>query len=129
MYVASEIDGLPWVALTSGTTGATPLKGNGVVNDGGVTWLQWVGDNPLRTTDTRVKHRRHGNQWLTKMQDRAIAPAKVPAWPGKSTAPENKRRADQPASTPRLRAPSGQGYGMNDGASNPSSFSDEDRAD
>lgn len=35
--------GNPWVAVTSGTTGSTPLTGNGVINDGGVTWLQWSG--------------------------------------------------------------------------------------
>lgn len=43
MFVQSEVDGLPWAALTSGTTGSTPLKGNGVINDGGVTWVQWSG--------------------------------------------------------------------------------------
>lgn len=44
MFVQSEIDGLPWVALTSGTTGATPLKGNGpVMSDGSIEWLQWSG--------------------------------------------------------------------------------------
>jgi hypothetical protein len=35
--------GLPWVAVTSGVTGSAPLTGNGVVNDGGVVWLQWSG--------------------------------------------------------------------------------------
>jgi hypothetical protein len=43
MFVQSEVDGLPWVALTSGTTGSTPLTGNGVINDGGVTWQQFAG--------------------------------------------------------------------------------------
>jgi hypothetical protein len=43
MFVQSEVDGQPWAALTSGTTGSTPLIGNGVVNDGGVTWVQWGG--------------------------------------------------------------------------------------
>lgn len=38
-----DAQGNPWVALTSGTTGATPLTGNGVVNDGGVRWLNWGG--------------------------------------------------------------------------------------
>jgi hypothetical protein len=42
MFVQNGV-GLPWVALTSGTTGSTPLTGNGVINDGGVTWLQWGG--------------------------------------------------------------------------------------
>lgn len=42
MFVQDE-NGLPWVALTSGTTGSTPLTGNGTVNDGGVTWLQFGG--------------------------------------------------------------------------------------
>lgn len=42
MFV-KDANGLPWVALTSGTTGAGVLAGNGVVNDGGVTWLQWSG--------------------------------------------------------------------------------------
>jgi hypothetical protein len=44
MFVQSEIDGLPWVALTSGVTGAEPLSGNGPTkSDGSVTWLQWSG--------------------------------------------------------------------------------------
>jgi hypothetical protein len=44
MFVASEIDGLPWVALDSGTSGATPLAGNGpVASDGSIRWLQWSG--------------------------------------------------------------------------------------
>ena len=44
MFVRSEIDGLPWVALTSGTSGETPLSGNGpVMSDGAVEWLQWSG--------------------------------------------------------------------------------------
>jgi hypothetical protein len=43
MFVQSEIDGLPWVALTSGTTGGKPLNGNDTINDGGVLWLQWSG--------------------------------------------------------------------------------------
>lgn len=38
-----DASGLPWVALTSGVTGSTPLTGNGIVNDGGVRWLQWGG--------------------------------------------------------------------------------------
>ena len=43
-FVASEIDGLPWVALTSGVSGSTPLKGNGpVMSDGNVNYLQWSG--------------------------------------------------------------------------------------
>lgn len=42
-FVQSEVDGLPWVALTSGTSGATPLAGNGTMSDGGVTWQQWTG--------------------------------------------------------------------------------------
>jgi hypothetical protein len=44
MFVQSETTpGQPWAALTSGTTGGTPLTGNGVINDGGVTWVQWSG--------------------------------------------------------------------------------------
>jgi hypothetical protein len=43
MFVQSEIDGLPWVALTSGVAGATPLSGNGTMSDGGVTWQQFAG--------------------------------------------------------------------------------------
>jgi hypothetical protein len=44
MFVASEVDGLPWVALDSGTSGATPLRGNGpVMSDGSINWLQWSG--------------------------------------------------------------------------------------
>lgn len=44
MFVQSEIDGLPWVALSSGTSGATPLAGNGpVMSDGSIEWLQWSG--------------------------------------------------------------------------------------
>lgn len=44
MFVQSEIDGLPWVALTSGTSGATALSGNnGTMSDGGVIWQQWTG--------------------------------------------------------------------------------------
>ncbi len=43
MFVQSEIDGLPWVALTSGVSGATPLAGNGTMSDGSITWLQWGG--------------------------------------------------------------------------------------
>jgi hypothetical protein len=42
MFV-QDANGSPWVALTSGTTGSTPLTGNGVVNDGGVTWQFWAG--------------------------------------------------------------------------------------
>jgi len=42
MFVQDAV-GLPWVATTSGVTGSTPLTGNGVVNDGSVTWLQWSG--------------------------------------------------------------------------------------
>jgi hypothetical protein len=44
MFCVSEVDGVtPFVALTSGTTGPTALTGNGVVNDGGVTWQMWSG--------------------------------------------------------------------------------------
>jgi hypothetical protein len=44
MFVASEIDGLPWVALSSGISGGTPLAGNGpVASDGSIRWLQWSG--------------------------------------------------------------------------------------
>lgn len=44
MFVQSEVDGLPWVALESGTSGATPLAGNGpVASDGSIRWLQWSG--------------------------------------------------------------------------------------
>jgi hypothetical protein len=42
MFV-QDANGNPWVALSSGTTGATALTGNGVVNDGGVSWLQFGG--------------------------------------------------------------------------------------
>lgn len=42
MFV-KDVDGNPWVALTSGVTGATPLTGNGTMDDGGVTWMQWGG--------------------------------------------------------------------------------------
>jgi hypothetical protein len=42
MFV-QDADGNPWVALSSGVTGAVPLSGNGTINDGGVTWLQWGG--------------------------------------------------------------------------------------
>lgn len=42
-FVQSEIDGLPWVATTSGIIGAGVLAGNGVINDGSVTWQQWAG--------------------------------------------------------------------------------------
>lgn len=45
-FVQSEVDGLPWIALSSGTTGATPLAGNGTMSDGGVTWQQWAGAIP-----------------------------------------------------------------------------------
>lgn len=44
MFVQSEIDGLPWVAMTSGISGGTPLAGNGpVASDGSIEWLQWSG--------------------------------------------------------------------------------------
>lgn len=44
MFVQSEVDGLPWVALDSGISGSTPLAGNGpVMNDGNLNWLQWSG--------------------------------------------------------------------------------------
>jgi len=43
MFVQSEVDGQPFVALTSGTTGATPLTGDMTINDGGVLWLKWSG--------------------------------------------------------------------------------------
>jgi hypothetical protein len=42
MFV-QDANGNPWVALTSGTTGGGALTGNGTVNDGGVTWLQFGG--------------------------------------------------------------------------------------
>ncbi len=42
-WVRSEVDGLPWVALTSGTVSAGVLAGNGTADDGGVTWQQWQG--------------------------------------------------------------------------------------
>ncbi len=42
MFV-QDLNGLPWVALTSGTTGIGELEGNGTVSDGGVTWLQFGG--------------------------------------------------------------------------------------
>ena len=42
MFVQDAV-GQPWAALTSGVTGSTPLTGNGVINDGGVTWVQWEG--------------------------------------------------------------------------------------
>lgn len=42
MFV-QDSTGQPWVALTSGTTGATPLAGNTTMSDGGVTWQPWVG--------------------------------------------------------------------------------------
>jgi hypothetical protein len=37
-YVSSEGGNTPWKATSSGTTGATAPNGQGVVNDGGVTW-------------------------------------------------------------------------------------------
>lgn len=44
MFVVSEIDFLPWVALDFGVSGATPLAGNGpVASDGSIRWLQWSG--------------------------------------------------------------------------------------
>ena len=42
-WVRSEVDGLPWVALSSGTVDAGVLAGNGTINDGGVTWQQFQG--------------------------------------------------------------------------------------
>lgn len=42
MFV-QDTDGNAWVALTSGTTGSTPLTGNGTMSDGAVTWLFWSG--------------------------------------------------------------------------------------
>jgi hypothetical protein len=44
MFVASEIDGAPWVCIGSGVTGATPLSGFGVVNDGGAIFQSWAGN-------------------------------------------------------------------------------------
>jgi hypothetical protein len=44
MFVKSEVDAVPWVALTSGTSGATPLKGNGpTMSDGSIDWQRWPG--------------------------------------------------------------------------------------
>jgi len=44
MFVASEIDGQPWVALSSGVSGATPLAGDGpTMSDGAITWQRWPG--------------------------------------------------------------------------------------
>jgi hypothetical protein len=37
-YVSSENGNTPWVATGSGTTGATAPSGQGVVNDGAVSW-------------------------------------------------------------------------------------------
>lgn len=42
MFV-QDANGNPWVALTSGTTGSTPLSGNETMSDGGVTWQFWGG--------------------------------------------------------------------------------------
>lgn len=42
MFV-QDANGNPWVALSTGTSGSNKLTGNGTVNDGGVTWLQWGG--------------------------------------------------------------------------------------
>jgi len=42
MYVQDSA-GNPWVALTSGTTGSTPLAGSATMSDGGVTWQPWLG--------------------------------------------------------------------------------------
>lgn len=35
--------GNAWVALTSGTSGATPLTGNSTMSDGGIVWQPWIG--------------------------------------------------------------------------------------
>lgn len=42
-FVQSEIDGLPWIALTSGVSSGAPLSGNGTMSDGTITWMQWGG--------------------------------------------------------------------------------------
>lgn len=43
MFCQSEVDGQPFVAITSGVTGSTPLTGDTTVNDGSVLWLKWSG--------------------------------------------------------------------------------------
>jgi hypothetical protein len=43
MFVQSEVDGQPWVALTSGTSGATPLSGTSTMSDGSIVWQPWPG--------------------------------------------------------------------------------------
>jgi hypothetical protein len=43
-WVISEVDGLAWVALTSGTVGAGVLAGSGpVMSDGNLQWKRWSG--------------------------------------------------------------------------------------
>lgn len=39
-YVSSENGTSPWIAATSGTTGATAPTGEGVHSDGAVSWLR-----------------------------------------------------------------------------------------
>ena len=42
MFV-QDSTGRPWVALTSGTSGATALEGDQVMSDGSITWQPWPG--------------------------------------------------------------------------------------
>ena len=39
-YVSSENGTSPWLAMSSGTTGASAPTGSGSFNDGGVTWVR-----------------------------------------------------------------------------------------
>jgi hypothetical protein len=42
MFV-KDAAGNPWVALTSGISGATPLSGSATMSDGSITWQPWLG--------------------------------------------------------------------------------------